>query len=192
MFEPKSGPATSYSVTIAGEAEQLMQSIAEAWQITRPCSLGPLGQLPDIASAAFARGLVEIAEESGLEVDREHLLGAREGDMWRANESAIIAREAVIVRGRDNRLAMSRMAEAFPTLRDAPGVRPWDPAKLDGWLRSSPSITSGSRDAAAFVLGLWNGSGTWSASFDVHRALSAWDGAHRAAFLAWASAPWWP
>ena len=88
---------------------------------------------------------------------------------------------------------MSRLAEAFPTLRDdVPGVRPWNASTLDAWLGTSPAVTSGSRDAAAFVRGVWNGNVEWSVAFDVYRALGCWDGAHRAAFLTWASAPWWP
>lgn len=184
--------STTYTVTVSGKAERLLRTVADAWELERPTSLGPLGQLPDIASEAFARGLVELAAESGLDVDRARLLPTDES--WRAaRESAAIAREASLLFRRDHRGAMSRLAEAFPTLRESvPGVRPWDPEAIDTWLDTSGAVTSGSRDAAAFVLGVWNPNAQGRVAFDVHRALGTWDRAHRAAFLAWATAPWWP
>lgn len=95
---------------------------------------------------------------------------------------------------------MSRLAESFPTLRGRPGIRPWDVdvvlEQLDaGW----PG--GGATHALRFVLAVWNPSmlldnlARWldaGEAFDVHRALGAWDDAHRAAFAAWATRPWWP
>lgn len=59
----------TYSVTVTGEADRLLRAIAAARQLTTPTALGALGHLPDIASEAFARGLLELARESGLDID---------------------------------------------------------------------------------------------------------------------------
>lgn len=96
--------------------------------------------------------------------------------------------------------SMSRLAEAFDVLEGRPGVRPWDidqlhtHALLDGTSEST-------RHAIRFVLDVFN-----SQAIDVldreadkelgHfrsvEALAGWDAGNRAAFVAWASAPWWP
>lgn len=61
----------------------------------------------------------------------------------------------------------------------------------------------GQRDAGLFVLSVWGGAGEdWNqwlsrgdgptgGKFCLHRALGNWDAKHRAAFVAWASDPWW-
>lgn len=124
---------------------------------------------------------------------------------------------------------MTALALSFPTLRDVPGVDPWDAAAVEAWLREGAG-GSGSRHAARFALGVWNmrqyvvsadavrralgvpverdgweaapiSAGEWAPparafaldgyAFDAHAALAVWDAEHRAAFLAWASAPWW-
>lgn len=53
--------------------------------------------------------------------------------------------------------AMTRLAKLFPSLRDAPGVDPWDALKLLDWLCSG-AATSGNTAAGLFVLGVWNDS----------------------------------
>lgn len=88
---------------------------------------------------------------------------------------------------------MAKLAASFPTLKDAPGVAPFEPRALDRWASSSPAVTSGSLAAARFVLSVFNPSTAFECGrFDLHEALSVWDADHRAAFLAWATAPWWP
>ena len=88
----------------------------------------------------------------------------------------------------------------------------WDPVAFDHWTYTSPSVTSGSRQAAKFVLSVWSGqaihlsppkTGPWDApatewdcpwkigGFDLMHALKVWDDAHKKAFLDWAKAPWW-
>jgi hypothetical protein len=81
---------------------------------------------------------------------------------------------------------MSALAKSFPTLEDAPGVEPWDPAGLNRWA-SGPAPSSGARHAARFVLSVWN----WNNRFDVHSAIRVWDDRHVAAFAAWALKPWY-
>ncbi|MCU1277093.1 MAG: hypothetical protein JWM53_639 [bacterium] len=51
--------------------------------------------------------------------------------------------------------AMTRLAKLFPSLRDAPGLDPWDALKLLDWLCSA-AATSGNTAAGLFVLGVWN------------------------------------
>lgn len=90
---------------------------------------------------------------------------------------------------------MSEIAESFPTLRGKPGVRPFDAERL---AEQAPVASSGERHAIRFVLTVFNGAAVRSgayeglAVFDAEDALSSWDPAHRRAFVAWASAPWWP
>jgi hypothetical protein len=89
------------------------------------------------------------------------------------------------------RAHMTEIAERFRALRDAPGVRPFDPERLDAWAVGAASETSA--DCARFVLHVWNLNAEWSCgSFDAVRALGRWDAEHRAAFLAWAADPYFP
>lgn len=66
-------------------------------------------------------------------------------------------------------------------------------------------MSRGEKEAALFVLSIWNSMDEWSefdlvcapendpncGRFDVHRALSRWDTEHVQAFAAWVAAPWW-
>lgn len=83
--------------------------------------------------------------------------------------------------------AMSALCATFPSIRAAPGVRPWDPDALARWGGATGSA-DGARESVAFVLSVWSP----DHAFDLSRALAVWDATHRAAFLAWASDPWWP
>lgn len=86
---------------------------------------------------------------------------------------------------------MTGLARGFPSMRCAPGIDPWDPAALNYW--ASGPASHGERHAARFLLSVWDTSTDWEAGkFDVLEALRAWDLPHRAAFLEWASDPWWP
>ena len=71
------------------------------------------------------------------------------------------------------------------------GVAPWD-ARVLGANYSGAS--HGERCTIAFLLNVWDANGDWPCgTFDVIDALSVWQGspAH-AAFVKWASSPWWP
>lgn len=88
--------------------------------------------------------------------------------------------------------AIVALAHTFPTLRPARGLEPWDPEELERWA-CGPVPGSGALHAARFVLAVWNSNAPWACGgFDAVRALAAWDGAHQAAFAAWAARPWWP
>jgi hypothetical protein len=87
---------------------------------------------------------------------------------------------------------MSALALSFPSLLDADGIAPWEPLHFERWMRSG-APGHGAKCAGRFVLSVWNPSTRWKCGrFDLHDALGIWDNPHRAAFLAWARAPWWP
>lgn len=103
----------------------------------------------------------------------------------------------------------SKMAElsfSFPSSEVFEGaLAPWNQLELlrmlcnEGW-------SHGERATAQFLLSVWNPGTDWvemarehgiedpehAGRFDLHDALGVWDDEHRAAFLAWVKAPWWP
>jgi hypothetical protein len=104
----------------------------------------------------------------------------------------------------DLMVRFERLARSFTALRRAPHAlfQPWDALRFAEFYRPG---SSGEKDAALFVLSVWNPSTNWKrlaklsrdrgptgGFFDVHRALGNWDDANRAAFLEWARNPWWP
>jgi hypothetical protein len=117
---------------------------------------------------------------------------------------------------KDNRAQMTALGRLFPTMlrRDGttvPGIDPWDSAELVTWLNTSGEPTSGSRQAAMFLLSVWNGDdwtahglkvrkippGGWKGArrigrFDFNDAWACWDEGHRNAALAWLTNPFWP
>lgn len=85
---------------------------------------------------------------------------------------------------------MSELAEGFPCLRRAWGVRPFEPEELNRWAASG--VSHGERVTASFILAVWDPSTDWEAGrFDVMEALRVWPDSHREPFLKWASDPWW-
>jgi hypothetical protein len=94
---------------------------------------------------------------------------------------------------------MAALAITFPTLVGAPGTQPFDAETLDAWAagkvtgRGIKMPGSGAKAAAQFILSVWNHQAERAAGpFSAVHALGLWDAEHRAAFLAWASNPWWP
>jgi len=131
---------------------------------------------------------------------------------------------------------MIKLCRSFPSL-DRPDLpEPWDARTFEAWSRKAWA-TSGSVQAARFVLAVWSGKaydrddrvrtlaavedddGTWPTwdkreggvptkvtaptceairplwtvgAFDAIQAMGSWDETHRAAFIAWCAAPWWP
>lgn len=98
---------------------------------------------------------------------------------------------------KSGRQRMIDLALSFPTLERAEMQDPkypgeFDPSVFARWAKKC-ATGSGSRNAARFVLAVWNNTGTWGLGrFDVMDAMGSWDSVHRAAFAAWARAPWWP
>ena len=100
---------------------------------------------------------------------------------------------------------LEALALSFPSLRRAIPTRlfrPWDAIRFAQYC---VPMSSGEKEAALFVLSVWNSSDDWSefglacapgedanrGRFDMHRALSRWDDEHMRAFAAWVAAPWW-
>lgn len=126
---------------------------------------------------------------------------------WRGTEAQRTAIGEVDVTPRDEGVStagrIEQLARSFRALRHAPPdvFQPWDPLRFANYYRIG---SSGEKDAALFVLSVWNPMTNWrrvaklardrgptGGLFDVHRALSNWDAANRAAFLNWARDPWW-
>src|SRR4051812_22080942 len=86
---------------------------------------------------------------------------------------------------------MTTLVRGFPCLRRAVGVSSWEALELDRW--AAGPVSTGERITAQFLLAVWDPSNEWTCGrFDVMEALRVWDLKHRAAFLRWASDPWWP
>jgi hypothetical protein len=87
---------------------------------------------------------------------------------------------------------MEQFVQTFASLRNAPGMLPWDALALDQWASGS-AISHGTLCAARFVLSVWDPGTKWRCGrFDLTEALRCWDPAHHVAFLRWVAAPWWP
>ena len=79
---------------------------------------------------------------------------------------------------------MTRLAGTLPSMRDRIGAQPFDAEVLR---QQMGYLSSGEILAAQFLLAVWNSHN----EFSVMRALTTWDEAHCAAFVAWAKDPWW-
>jgi len=100
----------------------------------------------------------------------------------------------------ESRARFDRLVMSFPTLRGCPGTMPWNAGRFAAW--ASGCDTRAQRNAAQFVLSVWNGStpddAWWCEDplevgrFDPVDALAYWDQMHRAAFLRWCEDPFWP
>ena len=100
---------------------------------------------------------------------------------------------------------MVTLCAAFPLLRGQPGTDPWSVEAFVRWVCSEP-ISSGALHAARFALNVWSAGTDWPVvvahmdikggdvltPFDVVRAMAVWDRAHRDAFTAWATLPFFP
>jgi hypothetical protein len=87
---------------------------------------------------------------------------------------------------------MSAFAQTFPSMEKVPGVKLWDANTIDRWAKS-PTASHGGLVTARFLLAVWDPEHAWSCGrFELMEALRVWDERHRAAFLNWASNPWWP
>lgn len=86
---------------------------------------------------------------------------------------------------------MSQFARTLPLFapggskEGAAGVEPFDPLRLH---EQAATWSHGERMAVQFLLAIFNYT---EYQFDVMEAFSVWDDEHRAAFLRWATGPWW-
>ncbi len=75
------------------------------------------------------------------------------------------------------------LATCFPSLREAPGVSPWNPNQLDIWT-SEFGRDQNAVHAAKYLLALWNAHNGWECgAFSPKIAIEVWDRTHRRAFL---------
>lgn len=101
---------------------------------------------------------------------------------------------------------MLALVRSFPSLRGYPAglssghAEYFDAAAFEFWARGAWA-TSGSINAARFVMEVWNGGERnrgkllcdWKIGlFSVREAMCSWDAAHRAAFLEFCGSPFWP
>lgn len=87
---------------------------------------------------------------------------------------------------------MAAFARTFLSTAHAPGVFLWDANTLDRWAAETP-VSHGELLTAQFLLAVWDAATPWRCGrFELMEAMRVWDDRHRAAFLAWAKAPWWP
>ena len=87
---------------------------------------------------------------------------------------------------------MAEFARTFASTKKASGVSLWSANTLDRWAAET-ALSHGERVTAQFLLAVWDPSHSWRCGrFDLMEALGVWDETHRAAFVAWATDPWWP
>ena len=120
-------------------------------------------------------------------------------DVARAKDFAIRARGQM--RGGNNRVAISLLAQAFHALEHA-DVGPTGGGQ-DRFYRWAIEHfhTDAKRDCARFVLSVWNRgdldeldaeNDNKLGRFDALDAVARWDRIHRVAFATWTADPWWP
>ncbi len=97
--------------------------------------------------------------------------------------------------GRERMAALGRL---FPTLREVPGIDPWEPEALIEWL-NGPAPGHGAACAGRFLLGVWNPGTDWTdlgleppGHFDLFEAMACWDREHVGAMLKWLESPFFP
>jgi len=96
---------------------------------------------------------------------------------------------------------MEALVASFPCLRKAVGGSPWDAFRFARWATQT-ELSPADRQAAAFVLAVWNGGdedGAWwnekpygVGRFDLVLATALWDRRHKEAFGKWFANPFWP
>lgn len=102
--------------------------------------------------------------------------------------------------------SMTRLAKLFPSLRQAPGVEPWNVDELLRWAASGV-LSHGEVLAAKFVLSVWNPGTDWEEiaredglledgqrfrRFDLFEAMNVWDSEHIRVTLTWIESPFFP
>ncbi len=88
----------------------------------------------------------------------------------------------------DHREKFQALVDRFQL--DKTGASPFDALKLN---ESFNGASHGEKVSINFLLNVWNPGEEWtSGKFDALDALGIWDNTKRAAFVEWASEPWWP
>ena len=91
---------------------------------------------------------------------------------------------------------MENLCASFPCLRGRMGTLPWNQHDFAAGI---PGMSSAEKQAATFVLSVWNGGNHhpwWKRQskvlFDAVYAMQLWDEQNQAAFLAWCENPFYP
>jgi hypothetical protein len=83
--------------------------------------------------------------------------------------------------------AVAELGRLFPSLRDAPGLEPFDESRFEEWMKSEASPIA--VHAARFVLSVWENEPNF---FNIVEAFRDWDDEHRDAYVAWFRRPLMP
>jgi hypothetical protein len=145
--------------TCVGGDDPVTEAEFEAW-------LKSFGELGDYEQANFPRyrRCMEAYEELGYKCNEIELL-------------PMMSRHP----------AVTELAQLFPSLRDAPGVEPFDEFRFEEWTKTE--ATSMAKHAAKFVLSVWE---DMPQSFNLTEAFRDWDDEHREAYIAWFNRPLMP
>lgn len=84
-------------------------------------------------------------------------------------------------------LALAELAKLFPSLRDAPGLDPFDEVRFADWMKSDAPPQA--VHAARLVLSVWENT---PSTFNLIEAFQNWDDEHREAYVAWFQRPLMP
>lgn len=83
--------------------------------------------------------------------------------------------------------AIASLANMFPSLREAPGLEPFDENRFGEWMNSEAS--SAGKHAARLVLSVWE---NVPHAFNLIEAFQDWDDEHREAYVVWFQQPLMP
>lgn len=122
--------------------------------------------------------------EKTLEIlDKEHISMAKEIKAQRDAEKS---------REKERTLKLLDLVRSFPSLKTCDWHAVTEPpTDFDIILylkHTTKNASSGQMAAAAFCLNVWDST---EHKFDLAKAMVVWDSAHRAAFVRWASDPFW-
>ncbi len=82
---------------------------------------------------------------------------------------------------------VTELAHMFPSLRDAPGLEPFDEGRFETWMQEEASVQA--RHAARLVLSVWE---NVPQAFNLTDAFRDWDDEHREVYVAWFQRPLMP
>lgn len=83
--------------------------------------------------------------------------------------------------------AVAELANMFPSLREAPGLDPFEELRFEDWTKTEASAAA--KHAARLVLSAWENE---PHSFNLTEAFQDWDDEHREAYVAWFWRPLMP
>ena len=83
--------------------------------------------------------------------------------------------------------AVVELAHMFPSLREAPGLDPFDEVRFEVWMKEDASLQA--QHAAKLVFSVWE---NMPQAFKLTDAFRDWDDEHREAYVAWFRRPLMP